>query len=385
MTGTGGGTGGGSSATGGGTGTRAEALTVGGSVSSNVKRVGLLGVSGKMSFAEVSGGAFKANIPDEPFSIVFFGDANKVLANLTGKQGTRSVAVFPAPRSKTRQPLTGPSTRGSQSQPLLTGTDLVLGTITVTVTLTVEAQYNFFDDVDTDNDGTVDGLDADDDGDGVADVDEPRAACDPDGDGILSMLDTDDDNDGIADAMDTDDDGDGIPDLQDPDEDGDGIPDSADVDDDADGTLDVNEPADTTPDLLVGAWVGTTEVTDFTFATGRAVQMEELFTLTDAGTMHGDFHATDSASGCEVTYALDGTWADALDAPHVLDVQWTSVMLRVFGCTDAANDTAGIEDVTTAEKDLWDDELDGFWFLEANRLAIVNPQGAFVADYDRAP
>jgi hypothetical protein len=379
----GGGTGGGGG--GGGGSQRTEALTLGGSVSPNVKRVALLGVSGASTWVDVQNGAFTAPIPSEPFSVIFYGERNVVLSNLTAKQGTRSVAIFPAPRSKTTQPLTGTPTRGQSQQPLLTGTAISLGTITVTVTLTVEAQYDFFDDVDTDGDGTVDSQDADDDGDGTPDTLEVAPACDPDGDGILSVLDPDDDNDGTPDAMDNDDDGDGVPDLMDGDEDGDGIGDAFDLDDDGDGILDTAEAPDATPDLLVGVWQGTTEVSDFSFASGRAVPMDETFTLTADGTMHGDFHAVDATSGCDVTYALDGTWADALDAAHVLEVEWTSITLQISQCTDTSFDTNGAEDVTAAEKDLWDDELDGYWFLEANRLVIVSPQGAVIADYDRAP
>jgi hypothetical protein len=55
---------------------------------------------------------------------------------------------------------------------------------------------------DTDQDGTPDNIDTDDDGDGILDVNE---TLDPN---------QDTDNDGIPDSTDTDDDGDGIPDDQ---------------------------------------------------------------------------------------------------------------------------------------------------------------------------
>jgi hypothetical protein len=61
-------------------------------------------------------------------------------------------------------------------------------------------------DPDTDNDGTTNSLDADDDGDGVDDVDDafpldPTESVDTDNDGIGNNRDTDDDNDGVSDAV----------------------------------------------------------------------------------------------------------------------------------------------------------------------------------------
>jgi hypothetical protein len=58
---------------------------------------------------------------------------------------------------------------------------------------------------DTDGDGLSDGIDPDDDNDGVLDVDD-AFALDP-----TESVDTD--NDGIGDNADTDDDGDGMPDV----------------------------------------------------------------------------------------------------------------------------------------------------------------------------
>jgi large repetitive protein len=79
---------------------------------------------------------------------------------------------------------------------------------------------------DTDNDGIVDALDADDDNDGILDTTENLASCtsasgvsatntDCDGDGIINSLDLDSDNDGINDVKEaggTDANGDGIAD-----------------------------------------------------------------------------------------------------------------------------------------------------------------------------
>jgi hypothetical protein len=107
--------------------------------------------------------------------------------------------------------------------------------------------------LDTDNDGTPNNTDTDDDGDGVLDSAEaPGQVLDTDNDGMPNETDTDDDNDGIPDnteigmALDVngklilpDVDGDGKPDLIDSiDTDGDGMPDVTDPDDDGDGIAD---------------------------------------------------------------------------------------------------------------------------------------------------
>ena len=93
--------------------------------------------------------------------------------------------------------------------------------------------YNFWEQVDTDGDGVGDVADADDDGDGIEDAQDPFP------------LDTD--NDGVANRVDSDDDGDGVPDENDDlpfdpsdsvDTDGDGIGNTADDDDDNDGVTD---------------------------------------------------------------------------------------------------------------------------------------------------
>ncbi|MFI0425313.1 MAG: HYR domain-containing protein, partial [Flavobacterium sp.] len=92
---------------------------------------------------------------------------------------------------------------------------------------------------DTDNDGTPDYLDPDDDGDGVSTVDEDinndgdSANDDSDNDGTPDYLDPDDDGDGVStvdedinndgDPTNDDSDNDGTPDYLDPDDDGDGV------------------------------------------------------------------------------------------------------------------------------------------------------------------
>lgn len=87
-----------------------------------------------------------------------------------------------------------------------------------------------FDDLDLDNDGTINEEDADDDDDGILDAEDTAPK--------------DHDNDGINDGQDSDDDNDLLEDLEDEfplDHDNDGDPDVSDPDDDNDGILDVDE------------------------------------------------------------------------------------------------------------------------------------------------
>ena len=114
---------------------------------------------------------------------------------------------------------------------------------------------------DGDGDGLPASLDADDDGDGVLDVDEGFGLVDSDGDGKVDSHDLDSDGDGIRDrleaqpvgspaveALGVDQDGDGLDAAFDSDEgglalgpvdgDGDGVPDRLDLDSDGDGVLD---------------------------------------------------------------------------------------------------------------------------------------------------
>ncbi len=121
---------------------------------------------------------------------------------------------------------------------------------------------------DSDNDGSPDFDDIDDDNDGIPTIEEGSA--DTDGDGLGNHLDLDADNDGIPDLWEngngeldangdgiaddaTDSDGDGLLDAYgepgDPlDTDGDGLPDMLDLDSDADGLLDIFEADGTDSD-----------------------------------------------------------------------------------------------------------------------------------------
>ena len=103
--------------------------------------------------------------------------------------------------------------------------------------------------VDTDGDGTPDGIDADDDGDGVVDADDAfpldaTESVDTDEDGIGNNADTDDDGDGVVDA----DDAFPLDATESVDTDGDGIGNNADIDDDDDGVDDADDafPLDAT-------------------------------------------------------------------------------------------------------------------------------------------
>ena len=98
--------------------------------------------------------------------------------------------------------------------------------------------------VDTDGDGTPDGIDTDDDGDGVLDTDDAfpldaAESVDTDGDGIGNNADTDDDGDGVLDT----DDAFPLDAAESVDTDGDGIGNNADTDDDGDGISDTDEEA----------------------------------------------------------------------------------------------------------------------------------------------
>merc|ERR1712032_17065 len=111
------------------------------------------------------------------------------------------------------------------------------------------------EDEDDDNDGIVDDEDKDDDNDGVLDSEDDQLTdceyygdCDYDGESMDSEVgELDSDNDGIPDDVDADDDNDGIPDEEDSDDDSDDgyyetddddIPDEEDNDDDNDGNPD---------------------------------------------------------------------------------------------------------------------------------------------------
>ena len=118
---------------------------------------------------------------------------------------------------------------------------------------------------DADGDGIGNTLDADDDGDGFADVEDafaldPTEWLDVDGDGAGDNADAfpddpweqwDTDRDGVGDNADDDDDGDGVPDRDDDfplDTDNDGVDNRDDVDDDGDGVPDTEDdlPVDAT-------------------------------------------------------------------------------------------------------------------------------------------
>ena len=115
--------------------------------------------------------------------------------------------------------------------------------------------------IDLDNDGFVNSVDIDDDGDGIPDINE-SGGNDPDGDedndGTLNYLDTSDDGSGGPGGTTnyTDADGNGIPDVYD--FDGDGVANHLDIDADNDGIPD-NVEAQTTTGYVPPATVGDTD------------------------------------------------------------------------------------------------------------------------------
>jgi gliding motility-associated-like protein len=142
----------------------------------------------------------------------------------------------------------------------------------------VGADRDWRDPLDTDGDGISNVNDLDDDNDGIPDTLE--ASGDTDGDGIPDTLDLDSDNDGIPDVTEaggTDLDGDGIIDgftdtngdglddntaanpLPNGDTDGDGLPDAIDLDSDNDGIPDVTEAGgtDLNGDGIIDGYVDT--------------------------------------------------------------------------------------------------------------------------------
>ncbi len=133
------------------------------------------------------------------------------------------------------------------------------------------AQLDWRDPIDTDNDGIPNGIDVDDDNDGILDTAEGNG--DTDGDGVVDRLDLDSDNDGIPDTVEAgnaDPDGNGLPGSGIPtvnasgspivggspiaisnpaDFDGDGKPNFQDLDSDNDGLNDLVESGGNLPDL----------------------------------------------------------------------------------------------------------------------------------------
>ena len=124
-------------------------------------------------------------------------------------------------------------------------------------------------------------------------------------------------------------------------------------------------------DSPVGRWAGRTSVTDFTFASGRPVSLDELFEFDADGQMRGDFSGIDDTSGCVVFYQLAGTWALSDSA---IDVSWSSIRSSFSGCLNASDDQPET-DVTADEGDIWDNELDGLWVISPTSLAITTGEG----------
>lgn len=131
--------------------------------------------------------------------------------------------------------------------------------------------------------------------------------------------------------------------------------------------------------LLVARWHGSSVIDDFEFALGSEVTLDELFWMNDDGSMFGYFSASHPSSGCYVDYRMTGSWS--LADPELLDAQWDSIWLEVWGCTDEAYNE-GPADVTADEGEIWDDELDGTWDVVGDQLLIMNGQQQIVYSRD---
>lgn len=170
--------------------------------------------------------------------------------------------ILPALRPLVTTALSNPlsTVLTSVVDPLLASVGIELGGMDVTVLGVVQI-------CDTDNDGVVDAVDSDDDGDGIRDVDEGSGLINSDNDSTPDAFDADSDNDGIPDATEGHDvdhngqpdrapagadvDHDGLDDAYDPDQggtlaprpdtDGDTHPDFQDADDDGDTVNTRNE------------------------------------------------------------------------------------------------------------------------------------------------
>lgn len=126
------------------------------------------------------------------------------------------------------------------------------------------------------------------------------------------------------------------------------------------------------PDALLGVWNGTSTLD----LGGGSVELDEVFTFGEDGTISGDFTGVEADTGCTIDYVLAGTWEDDEDGVADLLVGWTSVTFAASGCDDEADDVA-TTDVTAEEGDLWDDELEGTWTVTDTTLTIETDVGTY--------
>jgi hypothetical protein len=207
-------------------------------LSSRVKSVRAIGISGRATNAPVVNGSFKLRLPSERSVLVFVDGNNKAIANLRfagASHGAGSAGRIVIPSSDA---MAGSISLGEIS---IKG-KIASSANNVLSKLDGDADgSDDFSDGDDDNDGVDDCKDDDGDGDGAPDADED---LDTDDDGECDSVDSDDDNDGKDDSVDADDDNDGRPDAGDTDTDGDGLCNGSDSDDDNDGKDDDNDSDD---------------------------------------------------------------------------------------------------------------------------------------------
>ena len=203
---------------------------------------------------------------------------------------------------------------------------------------------------DTDNDGLIDPHDLDSDGDGL--LDSVEGEDDSDGDGLSNRIDVDSDNDGIGDAEEVvgDSDSDGTDDVHDVDDDGDGIPTATEgaIDSDGDGTLDyldLDSDADWIEDNIEGTFDsdndGTADYLDTDSDADGLTDLEEGFGDSDSDGAE-DFRDSDDDDDHLLTIleALGGVAVDSDQdgVPDHLDL-------------DSDNDGFGDEEESDADSD----------------------------------
>ena len=259
---------------------------------------------------------------------------------------------------------------------------------TKAVGLYTPTDYSCFNDFgfgsDRDGDGTVDGVDLDNDNDGIPDAEETGTLAfsptgDEDGDGILNFEDLDDavagftaandaNGDGVIDGFDTD--RDGVPDVYDLDSDNDGIADLLEAGGtDADGDGVVDDLTDDDGDGLAN--VVDNNDTDGPLGSGVDVTTPGTSVLTDA-----------AATGTPVAPDADG---DGLADYNDLDADGDGISdVAEAGGTDADGD--GIADsFTDTDGDGLNDLLDGDVGNDGTAENTANALTALDTDGDGVP
>ena len=156
---------------------------------------------------------------------------------------------------------------------------------------TISDTYDGF--MDTNSDGTIDGLDMDSDGDGIPDSVEA-------GDSLLSTPPVDSDGDGLPDFQDLDSDGDLLPDADelaagtdptDPDSDGDGASDFVEVSAGTDPMNPSDNPAASGDFVFIVPYNGTATPAQDTLVFATDIRKADVFVLMDTtGSMGGEIN-----------------------------------------------------------------------------------------------